>query len=134
MKLLVVVALICLSTYPCFGKEAEHVVTISGDADFQEAVQGSEFLVAEFYAPWCGHCKSLAPEYEKAAKTLKDNKSAAVLAKARLVMLSCPDHVMQCRNAERHRALCPADSASVTCSETYIVDSITLCRLMRQRT
>ncbi|RLM86728.1 hypothetical protein C2845_PM04G17660 [Panicum miliaceum] len=40
--------------------------------NFDELVIKSKDLwIVEFFAPWCGHCKKLAPEWKKAAKKLK---------------------------------------------------------------
>lgn len=40
--------------------------------NFDNLVLNSDHIwVVEFYAPWCGHCQQLMPEYDKAAVALK---------------------------------------------------------------
>lgn len=59
--------------------ESANVLTLT-DANFQETLQNYEYVLVKFYAPWCGHCKHLAPEFAKAADTLKEKGSKTALA------------------------------------------------------
>jgi protein disulfide-isomerase-like protein len=63
--LMVIIAWLFIQTVIC------NVIT-ANYKNFNEIVMKSNHVVmVEFFAPWCGHCKQLAPEYAKAASKLK---------------------------------------------------------------
>uniref|UniRef100_J3LDP6 Thioredoxin domain-containing protein n=1 Tax=Oryza brachyantha TaxID=4533 RepID=J3LDP6_ORYBR len=48
---------------------------------FEAAVRAVDLLFVDFYAPWCGHCKRLAPQLDEAAPVLAGLGTPIIIAK-----------------------------------------------------
>jgi len=64
-----------------WGYKEEDDVIVAETSTFEEIINKYDHVLVEFYAPWCGHCKKLTPEYSQAAATLKKTDPAVPLVK-----------------------------------------------------
>merc|ERR1711991_843061 len=58
-------------------------VVVLDESNFDTVVNGDKHVLVEFFAPWCGHCKNLAPEYELAATAFKNVDDVVIVSKAK---------------------------------------------------
>lgn len=104
---------VLLATAVAFAA-ADDVIVGTGK-NFDKIIKDNAFVVAEFYAPWCGHCKSLEPEYAKAATELKASGVPIKLMKVRRVNLS---------DAHAGRYTCTSVTASANSGADSVVESV----------
>ncbi|KAI0771623.1 protein disulfide isomerase [Trametes elegans] len=68
---------------------ASDVLDLTKD-NFDAVVNPEPLILVEFFAPWCGHCKALAPHYEEAATALKEKN-------IKLAKVNCVDEAEFCQ-------------------------------------
>lgn len=56
-----------IAMYPASGD----VIELTASNFDKLVTQSKSIWVVEFFAPWCGHCQQLVPEYKKAGTALK---------------------------------------------------------------
>lgn len=59
-------------------KPPSSVMDLTEDNFENVALSTDKAVMVKFYAPWCGHCKSLAPKYDKLAGVFNGEKDVVV--------------------------------------------------------
>lgn len=79
----------------------ENGVYVLEESTFDTVINKFPAVMVKFYAPWCGHCKKMAPDYEKAARKLKKS-TAAEAGGAQKAALAKVDATAETKVAEKY--------------------------------
>ena len=91
------------------------------ESAFDDFVRRSDLpVIADFWAPWCGPCRAMAPQFEKAARELKGrarllkvNTEEAPNLAARMAIRAIPTLALFRNGAEVRRVSGALDAASL---------------------
>lgn len=80
----------CILSVASLAFANSDVLKLNAD-NFESSINAHSLILVEFFAPWCGHCKALAPNYEEAASALKDKNIV-------LASVDCVDQADLCQS------------------------------------
>jgi protein disulfide-isomerase A1 len=94
-------------------------VTIVVANNYDEVVlDDTKDVLIEFYAPWCGHCKALAPKYDELGEKFKAFSDKVTIAKVDATLNDVPDDIQGFPTIKLYAAGKKSDPITYTGSRT----------------